>query len=51
MIDLKARKFVALAPQWVRIKAVAEELLERHEMTGKEIRTCIHAAIQQAIKR
>ncbi len=41
LIDLQAQKFVAAPFLWELIESLAEALLDRHRLTGKEVRAVI----------
>lgn len=51
LIELRARKLVALPTVWSLIEAVAEALLERQHLTGKEVRAVISEGVNAALPR
>jgi hypothetical protein len=51
LIDVRARKFVVLPHIWPLIEGLAEALLERQHLNGKEVRTVIFESRQRALER
>ncbi len=51
LIDLHARAFVELQHIWPLITGVAEALLEREHLTGKEVRTVILDSTAAAVQK
>jgi ATP-dependent Zn protease len=50
LVDLRARKFVALPSVWSLIEDVAGALFERHQLTGKDIRAIISDSMGTVVR-
>ena len=50
LIEVLARKFVEAPRNWYCIESLADELLQRHEMSGREVRAAIRRALDQQLR-